>query len=373
VTLLTGAVAPTVFYLRVTGNTSPPRFAIIAAARLHETSDRRRPAGRSAIRRAALAMATALAGLLATGAVAHASVPANDNYLAATPVVGPQHRGSVDTTEAGSQTDLFQPAVAGRPSNGAQNEPLSCTGQAYDKTVWFEVQPQTTGGIHISATGYDAVIAVFEYDPATSGIIRSLGCSNASSGTTEQLTIAAPRIQQGHYYAVQVGGAIVGGVAQSGALGFALDTVPDRDSDGVSDAADPCPDAAGPGDGCPRQLPGTPRLAIAGLRIVLLEWTGLPSGTEVRATCRSCGARGLSQTVRLRRGGSARLTRFAGARARSGAVLKVFARSQPPAPGSGRFGALGKSARFRFGSGAYHWDIGCLAPGSWRQPMGCPR
>ena len=98
-----------------------------------------------------------------------------------------------------------------------------------------------------------------------------------------------------------------------------------------------------------------------------------PSGSEVRATCRGCGARGLSQTVRLRRPGVARLTRFGGARARSGAVLTVFARSRPPAPGSGRFGALGKSARFRFGSGAYHWDIGCLAPGSWKQPMGCPR
>jgi hypothetical protein len=318
-------------------------------------------------------MATALAGLLATGAVAHASVPANDNYLAAMPVVGPQYRASVDTTGATGQADLFLPAVAGRPSAGAQNEPLSCAGRAYGKTVWFDLQPQTTGGIHISVTGYDAAIAVFEYDPATSGIIRSLGCSNASSGTTEQTTIAAPRIQQGHRYAVQVGGVVVDGEAQSGTLAFALDTVADRDGDGVFDAADACPDAPGPGDGCPRQLPGTPRLAIAGLKIVLLEWSGLPSGTQVRATCRACGPGGLSQTVRLRRGGLARLTRFAGARARSGAVLKVFARSRPPAPGAGEFGALGKSARFRFGSGAYHWDIGCLAPGSWRQPMGCPR
>jgi hypothetical protein len=362
-----------VFHLRVAGITSPPRSVIVTAARLHETSDRRVPPGRSAIRRAVLAMATALAGLLATGGVAHASVPANDSYLAAMPVVGPQYRDSVDTTGAGSQPNLFDPAVAGRPSDGAQNEPLSCAGQAYDKTVWFDLQPQTTGGIRISATGYDAVIAVFEYDPATSGIIRSLGCANASSGTSEHLDIPAPRIQQGHHYAIQVGGAVVGGVAQSGALAFALDAVPDRDGDGVSDAADACPDAAGPGDGCPRQLPGTPRLAIAGLRVVLLEWAGLPSGTEVRATCRGCGARGLSQTVRLRRAGVARLTRFGGARARPGAVLRVFARSRPPAPGSGRFGALGKSARFRFGSGAYHWDIGCLAPGSWKQPMGCPR
>ena len=370
--LLTGGAARDVFHLRVAGITPPPRSVIVTAARLHETSDRL-PAGRSAIRRAALAMATALAGLLATGAVAQASVPANDSYLAAMPVVGPQYRDLVDTTGAGSQANLFDPAVAGRPGNGAQNEPLSCAGQAYDKTVWFDLQPQTTGGIRISATGYDAVIAVFEYDPATSGIIRSLGCGNASSGTAEHLDIPAPRIQQGHHYAIQVGGAVVGGVAQSGTLAFALDAVPDRDGDGVSDAADACPDAAGPGDGCPRQIAGTPRLAIAGLRVVLLEWAGLPSGTEVRATCRSCGAHGVSQTVRLRRAGVARLSRFAGARARSGAVLRVFARSRPPAPGSGRFGAVGKSARFRFGSGAYHWDIGCLAPGSWKQPMGCPR
>jgi hypothetical protein len=279
----------------------------------------------------------------------------------------------VDTTDAGSQTDLFEPPVAGRPTVGTLNEPLSCAGQAYDKTVWFDLDPQTTGGVRISATGYDAVISVFEYDPATSGLIQSLGCSTASSGTTEHMTVAAPQIQQGHHYAIQVGGAVDGGVAQSGTLGFAVDTIPDRDGDGVSDAVDLCPDAAGPGDGCPAQIPGTPRLAIAGLRIVLLEWAGLPRGTQVRATCRGCGARGLTQTVRLRRGGLARLTRFAGAFARSGAVLDVFARSRAAAPGAGRFPALGKSARFRFGSGAYHWDIGCLAPGSWRQAMECPR
>jgi hypothetical protein len=370
------------FHLRVAGTTSPPRSLITTFARLHEPLDRPRTAGapdrtggrgRSLVRRAGATAAAALAGLLLTGGVARASAPANDNYLAATPVFGPQYRQTLDTSEAGSQLNLFDPAVAGRPAGSAQDEPLSCRGQAYDKTVWFDLEPPTTGGIRISASGYDAVVAVFEYDPATGAITRSLGCSNASSGTSEQLDLPAPAIQVGHRYAIQVGGAVVGGVAQSGALSFALDFVADRDGDGVTDARDACPDVPGRGDGCPGQLPGTPALSFAGLRIVRLQWPGLPRGTEVRAQCTRCGARGVTQAVRVRRDGVARLTAFTGARARRGAVVTVAARRRGTGSGPGALGAIGKSARYRFGSGRGYWQIGCLVPGSWKQPMRCPR
>jgi hypothetical protein len=381
VTVLTGTGAGDVFHLRVAGTTSPPRSVIVTFARLHEPLDRPSPAGapvrvrgrgRSLARRPAATVAAAVAALLLTGAIAQASAPSNDSYLAAMPIVGPQYRDTVDTTEAGSQTNLFDPAVAGRPGGSAQDEPLSCAGQAYDKTVWFDLDPQTTGGARISASGYDAVVAAFEYDPTTGAITRPLGCSNASSGPTESLHLAAPKIQQGHHYAIQVGGAVVDGVAQSGTLNFALDFLADRDGDGIGDTQDGCPDVPGPRDGCPRQLPGTPALSYAGLRIVLLRWPGLPRGTEVRAQCSRCGARRLTQTVRVKRDGVARLTSFNGARARSRAVVRVAARLRGTAAGPGRFGAVGKSATYRFGSGRGYWQIGCLLPGSWNQAMACP-
>lgn len=370
------------FHQRVAGTTSPPRSVIATFARLHEPLDRSRTAGppdragdrgRSLARRAGATVAAALAGLLLTGGVADASPPANDNFLASTPVYGPQYRQTEDTTDAGSQLNLFDPAVAGRPAGSAQNEPLSCHGQAYDKTVWFDLQPPTTGGIRISASGYDAVVAVFEYDPSTGAITRSLGCAGASGGTSEQLDLPAPAIQVGHRYAIQVGGAVVGGVAQSGTLSFALDFVADRDGDGIPDARDACPDVPGPRDGCPRQLPGTPALSFAGLRIVRLQWPGLPRGTEVRARCTRCRVRGLTQTVWVQRDGVARLTSFTGARARSGAVVTVVARLARTGAGPNAFGAIGKSARYRFGSGRGFWQIGCLVPGSWNQSMRCPR
>jgi hypothetical protein len=141
----------------------------------------------------------------------------------------------------------------------------------------------------------------------------------------------------------------------------------------VPDPNDACPDATGPRNGCPPELPGTPRLAVAGLRIVQLQWGGLPAGAEVRARCAGCGPHGISQTVRVRNGTTARLTSFGHASARHGAVLEVFARSGGGGTGAARAAAIGKTARYRFGSGASHWKIGCLAPGSWKRQVACPR
>ena len=97
------------------------------------------------------------------------------------------------------------------------------------------------------------------------------------------------------------------------------------------------------------------------------------AGPRSAPTCRGCGGRGLSQTVRLRRPGVARLTRFGGARARSGAVLDGL---RPLAAAGAGLRAVRRARQVRavpVRLRAYHWDIGCLAPGSWKQPMGCPR
>jgi hypothetical protein len=183
----------------------------------------------------------------------------------------------------------------------------------------------------------------------------------------------APKTPKGHYSPGLGGGAGAGGAAQGGALDFALQFYADRDGDGVLDPNDPCPDAPGTGGGCPPQIPGTPGMTITGLRISALEWAGLPRGTEVTADCRACGRRGVRQTARLPNGGVARLRAFAGVAARRGAVLKVVARSRATGPGAKRSAAIGKSARYRFGSGALHWETGCLVPGSAKEEMTCPR
>jgi hypothetical protein len=319
----------------------------------------------------------AVAGLLATGAVARASVAANDNYLDATPIFTERFHDTVDTTQAGEQPDLFVPAAPGRPRGGNLPEPLQCNGQGYGKTVWYDLVAPTDGGLRVTTSGYDAVIAVYEYDPRTARITASLGCADAAKGPTEQLAVAGPRIRKDQHYLVQVGGSTAAGVAQSGVLNLDVQFLRDRDGDGMIDASDPCPDASGAQGGCPPQLPGTPVLAVAGLRIMQLEWPDLPPGTEVRARCAACGRHGITQTVRVRTGTTARLTAFGRAPARRGAVLEVSARSRPgatgPAAGAAGAGAMGKTARYRFGSSEYRWRLACLAPGSWKRRVACPR
>jgi hypothetical protein len=315
----------------------------------------------------------ATAGLLATSAVAHADAPGNDNYVASTPILTRQYHQTIDTTQAGEQANLFEPAAPGKPAGGNMPEPLTCNGQAYGKTVWFDFLPPTAGGVRIVASGFDTVVALYEYDPKTASIVRSLGCQDASKGPTEEFDVPAPKIQKGHYYTVQVGGAVVGGAAQGGALDFALQFYGDRDSDSVLDPNDLCPDAPGTRAGCPPQIPGTPSMTITGGRISVLEWSGLPRGTEVTADCRGCGRRGVRQTVRVPNGGAARLRAFAGVPVRRGAVLKVVARSRAAGSATSPFAAIGKSARYRFGSGSLRWDTGCLVPGSTKEQMACPR
>jgi hypothetical protein len=324
------------------------------------------------VRLAAALVATG--GLLATGAVARASVAANDSYLDATPIFTERFQDSVETNQAGEQPDLFVPAVPGRPGGGNMPEPLSCRGQGYGKTVWYDFLAPADGGLRVTASGFDAIVAVYEYDGRTARIRRSLGCADAAKAPGGGLDVAGPQIRKGHRYAIQVGGAVdAAGTAQSGVLYLGFQFLPDRDGDGTPDSSDACPDVPGPGNGCPPALPGTPRLAVAGLRIVQLQWAGLPAGAEVRARCAGCGPHGISQTVRVGNGTPARLTSFGRRSARRGAVLEVVARSRAGGTGAARGAAIGKTARYRFGSGASRWQIGCLAPGSWERRVACPR
>jgi hypothetical protein len=317
-------------------------------------------------------LAVVVAAVLATGSAAYADTPANDNYLSSTAVLTERYQDTVDTTEATEQANIFDPAPDGRAAGATEAEPLACDGRPYGKTVWYDFLPPTAGGLRITASGYDAVVAVYEYDPASGHIVRPVACRDASTGSTEELDVAPPGLQKGKYYTVQVGGAVADGTARSGALTFDLEFYGDRDGDGVLDANDACPTVGGARGGCPPQIATTPRLAFAGLQLKGLDWAGLPRGTEVTATCRLCGRRGIRQKVVVRAGGTARLRAFTGVDARRGAVLDVSAALAAHGSGEYRFGAIGKRARYRFGSRSENWAVRCLVPGS-QEEMTCPR
>ena len=63
------------------------------------------------------------AALLALPATAAAAPPPNDNYLASTTISSQEYRDSVDTTEATTQPDLFNPNRDGLPFGGGDPEP----------------------------------------------------------------------------------------------------------------------------------------------------------------------------------------------------------------------------------------------------------
>ena len=65
------------------------------------------------------AFVLAAAGLAATPALAAAVPPANDAYLASAPVDVADYKANVDTTEATTQPDLFNPTRDGAPLGGA--------------------------------------------------------------------------------------------------------------------------------------------------------------------------------------------------------------------------------------------------------------
>jgi hypothetical protein len=124
-----------------------------------------------------LALVFAAAGLAATPALASAAPPVNDAYLASLPVTDLEFTATTDTTEATTQTDLFNPSASGAPLGGGEAEPTTCDGTPFGKTVWYDLAPQADGDFVIRATGFATVVAVHEWDEETSQIRRQVDCS----------------------------------------------------------------------------------------------------------------------------------------------------------------------------------------------------
>jgi hypothetical protein len=304
---------------------------------------------------------------------AFAAPPANDHYLASLQMmegdrVMRQFNEVVSTAEATAQADLFNPNRDGLPLGGGGPEATSCGGTSFGHTVWYDFLPEISGGAEIMATGYDTVVAVYEYDVQSARITRPIACENRGAG--EDLIL--PMVRAGRAYTVQVGG--VG--AAAGMLDFSFLFFGDRDEDGVLDEEpDECLDLPGvnAAGGCPPTLNATVSLSwsvtTAGLEFTTALVRGAPRGARVEIRCRRCGLR---RAVARARGRVVRLPRLTGRSAPPGAVLEVFVTQGRRGSGRYRHGAIGTYVRYKFSAdGVRSRTTRCLPPGSKKPARRC--
>ena len=306
------------------------------------------------------------AALLALPASAAAAPPANDNYLASTTISGKEYRDSVDTTEATTQADTFNPSRDGLPTGGGGDpEPTSCGGgSSFGKTVWWDFKPPSAGGVQIRANGgFDVVVAVYTWNERTSRITRQIRCQNDEAGSEDVLI---PRVSRGTNYTIQVGGANGAG----GPLNFLFDYFPDTDGDGIlDDAPDKC--RTQPGierfGGCPPELRAAPRISytVSGtsLRITSLSIDDVPKGGRAEVRCRRCG--GGKVTRRASRTGTLRMPGFVGRLVPAGDRIEVRVTLGKTGNGRYRHGAIGKFYRWPVEPGKLgRRQTRCIQPGS---------
>lgn len=314
-------------------------------------------------------------GAMAFASPALGAPPRNDNYLASTVMqdargnTPPEFREAVDTTEATTQGDLFNPSREGLPLGGGPPEPTRCGNTSYGKTVWYDFAPNTDGGVQLEAAGFDAVVAVYEWNRATSLITRPVICQNDAAGPTETVLLT---VKGRRSYTVQVGG--VAGVG--GPLDYHFTFYPDRDGDGIFDEQpDKCPDTPGilAAGGCPPELRTAPSLSYdrlsSGIRIRRFAVDRVPKGARVEARCRRCD---VAQVLHAKRAGRVKLTRFAGRVVPSGARIELLVTKARSGSGRYRYGAIGNY---------YAWPVRgprtgsrltrCLPPAS-KTPERCP-
>jgi hypothetical protein len=309
--------------------------------------------------------------LLALPASAAAAPPPNDNYLASTTISGEEYRDSVDTTEATTQADTFEPSRDGLPTGGGGDpEPTSCAGGSFGKTAWWDFKPPSDGDVRVRANGgFDVVVAVYTWKERTSRITRRVHCQNDEAGSEDVLL---PSLDRGINYTIQVGGANGAG----GPLNFRFDFFPDTDGDGVrDDAPDECRTQAGIErfGGCPPELRAAPRISytVSGtsLRITGLSIDDVPKGARAQVGCRRCGGRKV--TRRARRSGTLRMPGFVGRLVPAGDRIEVRVTLGRTGTGRYRHGAIGKLYRWPVEPGRLgRRQTRCIQPGK-RKPSRC--
>jgi hypothetical protein len=316
------------------------------------------------IRIPSLVAALVAVAALAIPAAAGAVVPPNDNYLSSLRINQPNTRltreeakAVVDTTEATTQADLFLP---GSPAGGGGPETTVCQNRTFGKTIWYDLHPDVDGALEIQTGGFDVAINLYDFDNATSKILRRVTCS-AEPGTQDFIV---PRIEGGRHYTVQVGGLDAGtGLGPAGgALQISFQFFADRDNDNIFDPLDDCPDQPGvrAAGGCPPSLRSTPKLTAA------------PTGSGIIVKKLSVSAtKGAKVEVRCRRRCSGKQARTAGVvsfpllRGRSlpaGAVVEIFVT---------KANSIGAYTRYEIVRGNFKRVDRCLRPGSHKPRKTC--
>jgi hypothetical protein len=305
----------------------------------------------------ALVAALVALSVLALPAAAGAVVPPNDNYLSSLRINQPNTRltreeakAVVDSSEATTQADLFVPGAA---AGGGGAETTVCNSRAFGKTIWYDLHPDVDGAVEIQTGGFDVAINVYEFDNATSKILRRVACS-AEPGTQDFIV---PRVEGDRHYTVQVGGLDAGtGLGPAGgSLQISFQFFADRDDDNIFDPLDDCPDQPGvrAAGGCPPTLRSTPKLTAA------------PTGGGIIVKKLSVSAtKGAKVEVRCRRRCSGKQARTAGVvsfpllRDRSlpaGAVIEIFVTKAK---------SIGAYTRYEIVRGNFKRVDRCLRPGS---------
>jgi hypothetical protein len=325
-------------------------------------------------------------GMFAVALVAVLSVPAtslaapapppNDNYLSSFRIPQVETTGSQpvafedekDTTAATTQTDLFDPDQSGMAFGGAGPEPLTCNGSRYGKTIWYDLHPSVPGGVDLVAAGFPTAIALYQWSPQTSLIVRRVGC-RVSASTVNNFVVPF-NLQRGKSYTVQIGGLQTAtGVADSGLLDFRMTFFPDHDGDGVFDVLDACPSLPGVRHfrGCPPTLHPMLRYTAtssgSGVRLESLQVGGIPGATRVEARCQLCGLREVR--VAGSRADSLTMTAFAGRTLPLGDKLAIWVTKRAAGAGDYKYGAIGSYISYTVSSGGLRDRVlRCLLPGS---------
>jgi hypothetical protein len=304
-----------------------------------------------------------VAALSTTPSRAAATPPDNDNYLASTTIASSPFSDLVDTSDATTQPDLFDPNNSGVPLGGDGPEATTCNGTPFGKTVWYDLQRASDGGVEINTAGFDAAVTVYEWNPRNSRITKTVTCQN-TPGPTEDVLLD---VQGGKAYTFQVGG--VGGAG--GQLSFKLEYFPDADGDGVLDALDKC--RMTPGierfGGCPPTLKGKvgPKYSLQGTRILSFFVDSVPKGAKVIVR----GA-GVSQTVKAKRSGRVTLTKLIGRTASVGSNLDLKVTLGPTGTGTYKYGATGVFYRWKVTAGGLKsTPTRCLHVGSTSKVERC--